>query len=80
MYKNNDLIYEAASKLDELSKISIQVDSNGPHEVLLTVHNTKFVVESRSAVRTSNQDPAFWKVRDRLILSFLVFLAFYENR
>ncbi|WP_037317963.1 type IV toxin-antitoxin system AbiEi family antitoxin [Salegentibacter sp. Hel_I_6] len=55
MYKNNDFIYEAASKLDELSKVFIQVDSNRPNEVLLTVHNTKFVVEHRSAVRTSNQ-------------------------
>ncbi|TDN80802.1 hypothetical protein DET49_13014 [Salegentibacter sp. 24] len=53
MYRNNDFIKEAASKLDEVSKVSNQVNSNEPHEVLLTVHNTKFLAESRSAVRIS---------------------------
>ncbi|MBO2543786.1 hypothetical protein J0871_05095 [Salegentibacter sp. BDJ18] len=55
MYRNNDYIYEAASKLEELSKVSIKVDSNEPHQVLLTVHNTTFIVESRPTVRNSNQ-------------------------
>lgn len=55
MHRNNDFIYEAASKLDELSKAPIQIDSNDPNKVLLTIYNTQFVVKSRSAVRTSNQ-------------------------
>ncbi|WP_310991245.1 type IV toxin-antitoxin system AbiEi family antitoxin [Aequorivita marina] len=56
MYRNNDLIYEATSKLEELINVPIQVDSNrADYDALLTVYNTQFVVESRSAVRTSNQ-------------------------
>ncbi|MDN6327570.1 MAG: hypothetical protein L0J48_06030, partial [Alkalibacterium sp.] len=56
MYHNNDFIYEATSKLEELINMPIQVDSNRVnYDALLTVNNTQFVVESRSAVRTSNQ-------------------------
>jgi hypothetical protein len=56
MYRNNDFIYEATSKLKELTKVSIQVDSNrADYDALLTVNNTPFIVESKSAVRTSNQ-------------------------
>ena len=56
MYRNNGFIYEAVSKVDELSKVSIQVNSNEPLEVLLTEHNTtKFFAESRSSIGTSEQ-------------------------
>ena len=56
MYRNNDLIHEAASKLEELTQVSIQVDSNSTeYDALLTINNTQFIVESKSAVRTSNQ-------------------------
>ena len=56
MYRNNDFLYEAASKLEELTKVSIQVDSNrADYDALLTVNSTQFIVESKSAVRTSNQ-------------------------
>ena len=56
MYRNNDFIYEAAFKLEELTKVSIQADSNSAgYDALLTINNTPFIVESKSAVRTSNQ-------------------------
>lgn len=56
MYHNNDFIYEATSKLEELINVPIQVDSNrANYDALLTLNHTQFVVESRSAVRTSNQ-------------------------
>lgn len=56
MYRNNDFIYEAASKLEELINVSIQVDINSAnYDALLTVNNVQFIVESKSAVRTSNQ-------------------------
>ncbi len=56
MHHNNDFIYEATSKLQELINVPIQVDSNrANYDALLTVNNTQFVIASRSAVRTSNQ-------------------------
>lgn len=56
IYPNNDFIYEATSKLEELINIPIQVDSNRDnYDALLTLSNIQFVVETRSAVRTSNQ-------------------------
>ena len=56
MYRNNDFIYEATSKLEELINVPIQVDSNrANYDALLTLNQTQFVVESKSAVRTSNQ-------------------------
>lgn len=56
MYHNNDFIYEATSKLEALINVPIQVDSNrANYDALLTVNHTQFVVESRAAVRTSNQ-------------------------
>lgn len=56
MYRNKDFIYEATSKLEELINIPIQVDSiMTEYDALLSVNNIQFIVESRSAVRTSNQ-------------------------
>lgn len=56
MYRNNNFIYEAVSKLKELTEVSIQVDSNkANYNALLTVNNIQFIVESKSTIRTSNQ-------------------------
>ena len=56
MYRNNDFIYDATSKLEQLIDIPIQVDSNrNNHDALLTIKNIQFVVEAKAAVRTSNQ-------------------------
>jgi hypothetical protein len=56
MYRNNDFIYDATSKLEQLIDIPIQVDSNRKnHNALLTIKNIQFVVEAKAAVRTSNQ-------------------------
>lgn len=56
MYRNTDFIYEATSKLEELTNIPIQVDSNrADYDALLTIGNAQFIVETKSAVRTSNQ-------------------------
>ncbi|TXD85518.1 hypothetical protein ESY86_02620 [Subsaximicrobium wynnwilliamsii] len=56
MYRNNDFIYEATSKLEELINIPIQIDSNKDnYHALLTIGNAQFLVETKSAIRTSNQ-------------------------
>lgn len=56
MYSNNDFIYEATSKLEQLTNIPIQVDSNRDnYDALLTINNIQFIVEAKSTVRTSNQ-------------------------
>ena len=56
MYRNNDFIYEATSKLEQLIDIPIQVESNrNNYDALLTINDIQFIVETKSTVRTSNQ-------------------------
>ena len=56
MYHNNDFIYEATSKLEQLINIPIEiVSSRQNYDALLRISNEQFVVEAKSAVRTSNQ-------------------------
>ena len=56
MYRNNDFIYEATSKLEQLINIPIDIDSSRDnYDALLNIKNEQFVVEAKSAVRTSNQ-------------------------
>ncbi|SNY95258.1 type IV toxin-antitoxin system AbiEi family antitoxin [Flagellimonas pacifica] len=56
MYRNNDFIYEATSKLEQLVDIPIEIDSSRQnYDALLRIKNEQFIVEAKSAVRTSNQ-------------------------
>lgn len=56
MYHNNDFIYEATSKLEQLIDIPMQVESNrNNYDALLTINTIQFIVETKSTVRTSNQ-------------------------
>jgi hypothetical protein len=56
MYRNNDFIYEATSKLEHLIGIPIEIDSSrNNYDALLQIENIQFIVEVKSAVRTSNQ-------------------------
>jgi hypothetical protein len=56
MYRNNDFIYEAISKLEQLINIPIEIDaSRKNYDALLRIKNQQFIVEAKSAVRTSNQ-------------------------
>jgi hypothetical protein len=56
MYRNNDFIYEAISKLEKLINIPIEIDSNRPnYDALLRINNEQFIVEAKKAIRTSNQ-------------------------
>ena len=57
MYRNNEIIYEATSKLKELVNIQIMVDSIKENaHAGLTIGNSKFTVETRFYIRTSHQD------------------------
>lgn len=56
MFRNNDFIYEAVSKLEELINTPIELDSNRKaYDALLRIKNHQFVVEATSSIRTSNQ-------------------------
>jgi len=56
MYRNNDFIYEATSKLEQLINIPIEIDSSRQnYDALLSIQSEQFIVEAKSAVRTSNQ-------------------------
>ncbi|GAA3649890.1 type IV toxin-antitoxin system AbiEi family antitoxin [Flavivirga jejuensis] len=56
MYRNNDFIYEATSKLEQLINIPVEIDSSRQnYDVLLNIKDEQFIVEAKSAVRTSNQ-------------------------
>ena len=56
MYRNNDFIYEATSKLEQLINMPIEIDSSRQnYDALLRIKNEQFIVEAKSAVRTSNQ-------------------------
>jgi hypothetical protein len=56
MYRNNDFMYEAISKLEELTNIPIEIDSSRPkYDALLSIHDIQFAVEVKSTIRTSNQ-------------------------
>ena len=71
MYRN-DFIYEAASKLEMLIEIPIEIDSNrNYYDALLRIRDEQFIVESKATVRTSNQG---------LILSQLEDLRNESNR
>tara|TARA_R110000868_G_scaffold144542_1_gene363793 strand:- start:4180 stop:5181 length:1002 start_codon:yes stop_codon:yes gene_type:complete len=65
MYRNNDFIYEATSKLEQLINIPIEIDSSRQnYDALLSIQNEQFIVEAKSAVRTSNQGLVISQLED----------------
>lgn len=56
MYPNNDIIYEATSKLEQLINIPIEINNKEQnYDALLTIKGQQFIVETKSTIRTSNQ-------------------------
>ena len=56
MYPNNDMIYEATSKLEQLINIPIEITNREEHfHTFLSIKGQQFIVEAKSAIRTSNQ-------------------------
>lgn len=56
MNRTNDLIHEAALNLEKLINLPIEVESSGAnYDTTLRIKNTQFIVEVKSAMRTSNQ-------------------------
>ena len=56
MYKNNDFIYDAAFRLEELINIPVKVESRRKeYDALLTLNEKQFVVEAKPEVRASNK-------------------------
>lgn len=54
--RNKDFIYEAISKLEQLLNISIEIiyeEQN--YDALIKIKGKQFVIETKSAIRTSNQ-------------------------
>lgn len=55
MQRDTDFIYEAITKVEELTGITIEFDSTRPnYDGLIRIKETEFAVEAKSAVRTSN--------------------------
>src|SRR5690606_27903753 len=55
-YRNKDFIYEAISKLEQLLNISIEIISKEQnYDALVKIRGEQFVLETKSAIRTSNQ-------------------------
>lgn len=55
MRKDTDFIYEAITKVEELSGIPIDFDSTRPnYDGLVRIEDQEFLVEAKSAVRNSN--------------------------
>jgi len=55
-YRNKDFIYEATSKLEGLLNITIDIVSREPHQgAAIKVKGEQFIVETKSAIRTSNR-------------------------
>jgi len=56
MYPNNDIIYEAISKLAQCINVPVEVNSSeedyNPHP---TIRGRQFIIETKSAINTSNQ-------------------------
>lgn len=56
MYRNQDFIYEAVTNLEKLIDIPIDIEtSRANYDAVLNIKNIQFVVEAKSAMRTSNQ-------------------------
>lgn len=56
MYRNNDFLYEAVANLEKLVDMPIHIESSrAKYDALLSIKNTQFIVESKSAIRASNQ-------------------------
>ena len=56
MYPNNDIIYEAISKLGQLIDIPVEIiSSEQDYDALITIKGQQFIVEAKSSIRTSNQ-------------------------
>jgi len=56
MYPNNDIIYEATSKLEQLINIPVEITNREQdYDALLSIKGQQFIVEAKSAIRTSNQ-------------------------
>ena len=56
MYPNNDIIYEAISKLGQLIDIPVEIiSSEQDYDALITIKGQQFIVAAKSSIRTSNQ-------------------------
>ncbi len=65
MNRNNDFLYEAITQLEQLTKIQIEIDSSREnYDAILTIRGEQFIVESKSAIRASNQGLVLSKLEE----------------
>ena len=56
MYKNNDFIYDAAVRFEEITGIPVEVESRRKgYDALLTIKDIQFVAEANAEIRNSNK-------------------------
>jgi hypothetical protein len=63
MYKNNDFIYDAVAKLEQLLNIQIEIESNrNMFDAVLTIKENRYKVLSSSTIRNSNSGLVISKI------------------
>ncbi|MFO7656348.1 MAG: type IV toxin-antitoxin system AbiEi family antitoxin [Bacteroidales bacterium] len=56
MYKNNDFIYDAVVRFEEITSIPVEVESRRKeYDALLTIKDIQFVAEAKAEIRASNK-------------------------
>jgi hypothetical protein len=65
MYKNNDYIYDAVSKLESLTDFKIEIESKrNDYDAVLTIKDHRFKVIAQSNVRNSNKGIVLSRIID----------------
>jgi hypothetical protein len=64
MYRNNDFIYDAVTRLGELSGLPIEIESvRQEYDALISVLNTQFIIQSYAEIRSSNKGVILSKIK-----------------
>ena len=63
MYRNNDFIYDAVTRLSELTGLVIDVEGvRQEYDALISVLNTQFIIQSYTEIRSSNKGVILSKI------------------
>lgn len=83
MYKNNDFIYDAVSKLESLMDLRIEIESKrNDYDAVLTINDQRFKVIAQSNVRNSNKGIVLSRMIDFPIneRKSIIFIASYISK
>ncbi|AEA44933.1 type IV toxin-antitoxin system AbiEi family antitoxin [Fluviicola taffensis] len=83
MYRNNDYIYDAVSKLESLTDFKIEIESKrNDYDAVLTINDHRFKVIAQSNVRNSNKGIVLSRMIDFPIndRKTIIFIADYISK